>query len=80
MVDGLEKTYREEMDFHQKDYSTASSKADIKRFGIKGQHGMVILGADGSPAWTEGGHDQKREVVEGEVQRILSLNSEGEGG
>lgn len=72
MVDGLEETYGAQMDFHQKEYSTATSKAEIKKYGIPGQHGMVILGTDGKVKWLEGGHKQRREVVEAQVQQVLA--------
>ncbi len=71
MVDGLEKTYAEEMDFHQKDFATDESKAEMKRAGIEDRHGMAIVGADGSPLWHEDGHQQKRDVVEAEIKRAL---------
>ena len=71
MVEGLEVTYAAEMDFHQKVFSTEESKAEMKRAGIEGRHGMAIIGLDGSPLWHEDGHGQKREGVEAEIKRAL---------
>ena len=72
MVDGLEKNYAAEMDFHQKDYSTDESKTEMKRAGIEDAHGMAITGPDGSPLWHEDGHEQKRDVVEAQIKQVLA--------
>ena len=72
MVDGLEETYAAEMDFHQKDYSTEESKAEMKRAGVEDLHGMAIIGSDGSPIWHEDGHEQKRDVVEAQIKQALA--------
>ena len=71
MVDGLEKTYSAQMDFHQKDYATDESKDEMKVAGIEGPHGMAIVGSDGSHLWHEDGHKQTRDVVEAQIKQVL---------
>ena len=80
MVDGLEKEFGDRMDFSQKDHSTPESEAEMKRFDIGKMHGMIILDSDGKKLWKEDGHEQKREVVEAEIEKVLEPSPSEETG
>ncbi len=70
MVDGLEKVYGDRMQFRQVDWSTPEAKKAIRKYQL-GNHGMVLVDADGKALWSEPDHFQKRETVEAEIRKAL---------
>ncbi|MCZ6690459.1 MAG: hypothetical protein O7H41_12730 [Planctomycetota bacterium] len=79
MVDGLEKTYGDRMDFSQKEYTSEEGAAEIASYDLD-THGMIIIGPDGSTHWKESGHKQELEVVEAQIKQVLGVGKSTSGG
>ena len=72
MVDGLEDSYGDSVDFQVKDWKAEDSLKEIEKLNFEDGHGMVMHDADGTTSWQEASHMQwkKPDEVEAEVKKL----------
>lgn len=66
----LAKDYGTRMKFEVVKHAEGDSPQRIAAFGLN-VHGMVIADQDKNKLWAESGHQQKREAVEAEIEKLL---------
>lgn len=70
-MNGLEETYRDQIEFRSVDVNTAEGEKAFRAYGLPGHPGYVLLNPASEVLWMGFG-EQSRESIETQVEAVLA--------